>query len=213
MPLLPPKGGRGNAQPSDVLEGKTFTNDQGEQVGTMPNNGAVVITPGTSNIAVPAGYHNGGGYVVGDPNLVAGNIKKGVQIFGITGTVAPMDFARASNTLRIAADALRETLSTTYVKVKEVRVGRVGMYRVSWVMRNVATAFGQIYKNGVPYGPEATASAETTITQDLWFEAGDLVQLYIKTSSASWYATIYNFRIYYDVVTDYTPSTDAVLLN
>jgi hypothetical protein len=45
-----------------------------------------VITPGTSNKAIPAGYHNGEGYVVGDSNLKAENIKKGVSIFGVNGS-------------------------------------------------------------------------------------------------------------------------------
>lgn len=128
----------GNATPADVLSGKTFTNDSGDQTGTMPNRGAVIITPsavdqailagyhdgagkvnavtfdasklltgttiagtagtmpnqgqkiltpGAANVAIPAGYHNGAGYAQGDANLVAGNIKNGVSIFGIIGTV------------------------------------------------------------------------------------------------------------------------------
>jgi len=76
----------GNATPGDVLSGKTFSNDQGEQVGAMPNRGAVIITPGTTNQTIAAGYHNGGGYVKGDANLIASNIKSGVSIFGVVGT-------------------------------------------------------------------------------------------------------------------------------
>ncbi len=79
----------GNATPADVLSGKTFSNDSGDQVGTMPNRGAVIITPGTSNQTIQAGYHNGSGYVVGDSNLVANNIKNGVAIFGVTGSLLP----------------------------------------------------------------------------------------------------------------------------
>jgi hypothetical protein len=88
--ILQGEGGAGNAQPSDVLSGKTFTNDSGEQVGTMPNHGAIIFTPGTSNQPIPAGYHNGSGYVQGDPDLIASNIKSGVNIFGVTGTLIPM---------------------------------------------------------------------------------------------------------------------------
>ena len=32
-----------------------------------------------------AGYHNGSGKVVGDTDLTAGNIKKDVNVFGVTG--------------------------------------------------------------------------------------------------------------------------------
>jgi hypothetical protein len=53
----------------------------------MPNNGAVTITPGTTNQTIAAGYHNGSGVVNGDPDLIASNIKSGVNIFGVVGTV------------------------------------------------------------------------------------------------------------------------------
>lgn len=49
---------------------------------------AKTITPTTANqIAVSSGYFTGGAITVkGDSNLVAGNIKSGVSIFGINGT-------------------------------------------------------------------------------------------------------------------------------
>ena len=49
---------------------------------------AATITPGTSNkTAVAAGrYTTGAVTVAGNSNLVAGNIKKGTSIFGVTGT-------------------------------------------------------------------------------------------------------------------------------
>jgi hypothetical protein len=78
----------GDADVEHVLAGKTFSSRIAGvgAVGTMPNRAAVVITPGTSNKAIPAGYHNGEGYVVGDSNLKAENIKKGVSIFGVNGS-------------------------------------------------------------------------------------------------------------------------------
>lgn len=49
---------------------------------------AKTITPGTaSQIAVSSGYYTGGDITVaGDSNLIAGNIKSGVSIFGVNGT-------------------------------------------------------------------------------------------------------------------------------
>ena len=49
---------------------------------------AKTITPSTtSQIAVSSGYYTGGNITVnGDSNLVAGNIKSGVSIFGVNGT-------------------------------------------------------------------------------------------------------------------------------
>lgn len=69
-----------------IMPGKIAYTTVGKTVGTMPNRGARYITPGTSNITIPAGYHNGNGYVRGDADLIASNIKSGVNIFNVAGT-------------------------------------------------------------------------------------------------------------------------------
>lgn len=57
-------GTGGDALPTEVLTGKTFTNDDGAQTGTMPNRGAVSGTASSSNpYVIPEGYHNGEGTV------------------------------------------------------------------------------------------------------------------------------------------------------
>ncbi|MFJ7185822.1 coiled-coil domain-containing protein [Lysinibacillus xylanilyticus] len=48
--------------------------------------GKQIITPNTVNQAITAGVHDGTGYVVGSPNLIPANIKRGVSMFGVTGT-------------------------------------------------------------------------------------------------------------------------------
>ncbi len=57
----------GNASVGDVLSGKTFANASNDSLtGTMPNRGAWTgETTGNGNVAIPAGYHNGSGYVSG----------------------------------------------------------------------------------------------------------------------------------------------------
>ena len=54
----------GDAVAANVLAGKTFTNDNGAQTGTMTNNGAVSgsATP-AQPYTIPEGYHNGSGIV------------------------------------------------------------------------------------------------------------------------------------------------------
>ncbi|MBI3784890.1 MAG: DUF1566 domain-containing protein [Deltaproteobacteria bacterium] len=80
--------GSGDALGGDLLLGKKAWVAGLQVTGSMPNNGAVVITPTTFNQAIPAGYHDGAGFVVGDADLAAGNIKVGVNIFGVAGTFA-----------------------------------------------------------------------------------------------------------------------------
>ena len=103
--ILQGEGGSGDAQPSDVLSGKTFTNDFGEQVGTMPNHtghvtGQSISRSGTTlRIRPQAGYYPGGsGNSVqwNDPNWVAANIREGVSIFGLVGTLLPAGSPLAS---------------------------------------------------------------------------------------------------------------------
>lgn len=56
------------------------------------------ITPGTSKITAVATktYTIGPVYVAGDTDLVPGNIKKGVNIFGVTGKYTGIDYERYS---------------------------------------------------------------------------------------------------------------------
>jgi len=76
----------GTATPAQVLSGATFSNSGGAATGTMADNSAVTITPGTTAQTIPAGYHNGSGSVSGDANLTAANIVSGKTIFGVAGT-------------------------------------------------------------------------------------------------------------------------------
>lgn len=71
----------------EMLSGKAAYVNGTKVTGNMTNRGAVTITPGTTNQAIPAGYHNGSGKVAGDTNLTAGNIKSGVSIFGVAGNL------------------------------------------------------------------------------------------------------------------------------
>lgn len=74
------------AAAGDILNSKTAYINGAKAMGTMPNRGAIIITPSKSNQAISGGYHNGNGYVAGDADLIANNIKHGVNIFGVVGT-------------------------------------------------------------------------------------------------------------------------------
>ncbi|MHB1350642.1 MAG: hypothetical protein ACYCYR_12300, partial [Desulfobulbaceae bacterium] len=84
--IVPLGGSEGDAVPSDVLEGKTFSNDAGPATGSMPNVGQQNITPVLNAQGISAGYHDGSGSVAGDADLVPGNIRSGTTIFNVTGS-------------------------------------------------------------------------------------------------------------------------------
>lgn len=76
------------ATAGDILYGETAY-VRGEKVtGTIKSVGAATITPGTENQTIASGQYLAGAQTIkGDSNLVAENIKSGVSIFGVTGTL------------------------------------------------------------------------------------------------------------------------------
>lgn len=79
--------------------------------------------------------------------------------------------------------------NTTYARYKEIRTGVAGTLRVKFYLyASYAghTIYGQVYKNGVPYGVERSVTwlEGYESSEDLVFAAGDLIQLYLKVSGA-----------------------------
>lgn len=80
---------------AEILDGKTAYARGTQLTGSMPNNGAVALTIDTVNgdVTVPQGYHDGSGKVsilsTEKAKLIASNIKSGITILGVTGTLEP----------------------------------------------------------------------------------------------------------------------------
>lgn len=94
----------GTVYPTNVLKGETFSSVVGiAQTGTMPNNGAAAIRLSDLTAkSVTAGYYSGGTAKIADAEaakIIPGNIKKGVTILGVEGTME----ASASGDYNIAA--------------------------------------------------------------------------------------------------------------
>lgn len=77
---------------SEILSGKTAHARGTLLTGSMTNNGGITGTISTKagEYTVPQGYHDGSGKVsissTEQAKIIAGNIKSGVQILGVTGT-------------------------------------------------------------------------------------------------------------------------------
>lgn len=82
------------ATAAEILTGKTAYKNGQKVTGTMPNKGAVSlkVTQKGTPVSIPAGYHDGSGTAgiadTEEAKLIAGNIKSGVEILGVTGTYA-----------------------------------------------------------------------------------------------------------------------------
>ena len=87
---------------AEILSGKTAYKNGEEIVGTMPNRGAVTgsIATAAGEYTVPQGYHDGSGKVsiaaTEQAKLVASNIREGVTILGVQGTMSGNEGVKAT---------------------------------------------------------------------------------------------------------------------
>ena len=77
------------ATAAEILSGKTAYGGKQKITGTMPNKGKVDLKVVDKNkVSIPAGYHDGSGSAAIDETeaakIIAGNIKSGVEILGVT---------------------------------------------------------------------------------------------------------------------------------
>lgn len=82
-----------NISASDVLTGKTAFGSSGEISGSMANNGSTsgTISTKAGTVTIPSGYTSGGSVSISSTEqgkIIAGNIKSGVTILGVAGTLA-----------------------------------------------------------------------------------------------------------------------------
>ena len=86
---------------SEILATKTAYKAGSKLTGTMPNRGAVTGTISTvdGTYVVPQGYHDGSGQVsilsTEQDKIIAANIRQGVTILGVEGTMSGTEDANA----------------------------------------------------------------------------------------------------------------------
>lgn len=112
---------------AEILAGKTAHARGAQLVGTMRNNGGTGVTVSSKDgTTIPQGYHDGSGKATIDAAsataLVAGNVKQGVSILGVTGTYAgeaaklqTKSVTPATKTQTITADSGYDALSSVSV--------------------------------------------------------------------------------------------------
>lgn len=92
--------GDATATASEILSGKTAYARGSKITGSMPNKGAVTgtIKAKTEQYTIPMGFHDGSGKVTIDADeqakLIPGNIRDGVTILGVAGTMSGTEGAK-----------------------------------------------------------------------------------------------------------------------
>ena len=120
------------ATASEILATKTAHARGTALTGTMPNNGAVTGTISTvsGEYTVPQGYHDGSGKVsinsTEQAKLIATNIRQGVTILGVEGTMSGQEDVNAqSRTVTPTASAQTITPETGYNYLTQVTVNAI----------------------------------------------------------------------------------------
>lgn len=89
------------AASAEILSGKTAYVNKIKVTGEMRNNGAVTgsISKKAEEYSIPTGYHDGSGKVTisstEQAKIIATNIRAGVSILGVTGTMSGTEGAKA----------------------------------------------------------------------------------------------------------------------
>jgi hypothetical protein len=142
--------------------------------GTMPENGALTITPSTAIQTFGTGHYSG--ITVQAYPVTAGNI--------ILANIGTDSYAQ----------------STTMTKVREFKLNYSGGYRISFNLytSGPATATAQLYRNGVAIGTLRSTTSQTAVayTEDIsGWNTNDLLQLYCSISNVSYGAHENNFSV------------------
>jgi len=108
---------------------------------------------------------------------------------------------RPSDNILHRNDAEKNTANDTPTKLKEIIISVSGKYRVKFDIKSGdgTQVKAQIYRNGSAYGTEQSTTSTDYVTksEDLRFNAGDLVQLYVwcTTTGVGIVAYVKNLRL------------------
>lgn len=196
------------ASASDIRSGKTAYVNGRKLTGTIPNQAAQTITPGTTDKTIASGkYLSGTQTIKGDSKLIASNIKSGISIFGVTGTYTGSSSGSSSgsglpNTI-IAGDtpvianwAGINITSTTMTDTKiSITIQKAGTYRFK-IPAVAKSSFSSgsptvsLYKNGTSANSTTiTSSTVECVSFDLECAVGDVISVYTKAVGSNYSST------------------------
>ena len=171
--FLAPASFFGNATAEDVAEGKTFTSTSGLKVtgtakASVPTLQAKTVTPSAAEQTVtPDDSYDGLSSVTvkGDANLIAGNIKKGVSIFGVAGS---FEGAGGSGPSDNNCEAYHITSASAKLNFKTTGTVKVWGYgtATSGYQAHMYAFVGDGYYKSASWGSPTKTSASFSINAD-----------------------------------------------
>ena len=119
---------------AEILSSKTAYKNGTKLTGTMPNRGAVTgsISTVEGEYTVPQGYHDGSGKVAiaatEQAKLVATNIREGITVLGVTGTMSGSEDVKATSasiTPYTTAQTITPTSLGNYNSITQINVAAI----------------------------------------------------------------------------------------
>lgn len=136
-----------DAAAADIKDGKTGYIDGKKVEGTMPVQGAGGGTISTKDgtVSIPEGYYSGGGKVaIADTEknkLTPANIRQGVSVLGVTGTMSPSEGVNAqSKTVTPTKSAQVVQPDSGYTHLAQVTVEAIPAEYITTTDANAAAA-------------------------------------------------------------------------
>lgn len=138
------------ATAAEILATKTAYKNGSKLTGTMVNNGAVTGTISTKagQYTVPIGYHDGSGKVgissTEQAKIIATNIREGVQILGVTGTMSGSEDVHAQSKTATPSMSQQTILpdSPTYNYLTQVTIAAIPVTRADNTAGGVTVTIG-----------------------------------------------------------------------
>lgn len=134
---------------AEILASKTAYKAGTKLTGTMPNRGSQTgaITTKTGTVTIQQGYHDGGGSIGIDSTeqakLIATNIREGITILGVTGTMSGSEGVQAT-----------QASVTPYTTAQTITPADLGNYN----------SISQINVAAIAYSESDNAAGGVTVT-------------------------------------------------
>ena len=138
-----------DAAADDILSGKTAYKNGSKLTGTMTNQGEkhLTITARDTAVTIPAGYHDGSGDIgLGSTDkaaLIATNIRSGVTILGVAGSMSGSENINATS-----------TTITPYTTAQTIQPSDLGNYN----------SFSAVTVSAIAYTETDNAAGGVTVT-------------------------------------------------